>query len=70
MLGEILHREGFKHILTAVNCRQARDLFYSEKPDCVILDVMLPDGDGFSLMREFRSHSPIPVLFLSARDEE
>ena len=70
MLGNILHHEGFKQILTAANCRQARDVFYSEKPDCVILDIMLPDGDGFSLMREFRSNSSIPVLFLSARDED
>lgn len=36
----------------------------------MILDVSLPDGDGFSLMREFRAVSAVPVLFLSARDED
>ena len=37
-------------------------------PDCAVLDVMLPDGDGFELLRELRRSSDIPVLFLSARD--
>jgi DNA-binding response OmpR family regulator len=70
MLKEILQHEGFFRVLTAANCDQARKLFLSGKPDGVILDVMLPDGDGFELMREFRSISKSPVLFLSARDED
>lgn len=70
MVDEILKREGFTRILSAHNCREAETLFTSEKPDAVLLDVSLPDGDGFSLMREFRKISPAPVLFLSARDED
>ena len=70
MLSSILQREGFKRIATAASCLEARQAFIEEKPDCVILDVMLPDGDGFDLMRELRSNSAIPVLFLSARDED
>lgn len=70
LVKEILHREGFLRVTTAADCRQARLLFSSERPDGVILDVMLPDGDGFSLMREFRASSAVPVLFLSARDED
>mgnify|MGYP000151921125 CR=1 FL=1 len=43
----------------------------SEKPDLVVLDVMLPDGDGFSLLEELRRvGNGVPVLFLSARDED
>ena len=41
----------------------------TEKPDLAILDVMLPDGDGFSLMEQIRTWTDIPVIFLTARDE-
>ena len=37
-------------------------------PDLVILDINLPDGDGFSLMQRIRMVSMVPVLFLSARE--
>ncbi len=70
MVGSMLRQSGFKKIISAADCSHARLLFTSEKPDGVILDVSLPDGDGFSLMREFRSISAAPVLFLSARDED
>lgn len=70
MVNEILWREGFMKIISAADCKEARQLFAREKPDGVILDVSLPDGDGFSLMREFRAVSAVPVLFLSARDED
>lgn len=40
-----------------------------EKPDLMILDVMLPDGDGFSLMEQLRTFTDVPVIFLTARDE-
>ncbi len=70
MVTEILRREGFKRIISASGCKEARRIFALEKPEGVILDVSLPDGDGFSLMREFRAISAVPVLFLSARDED
>jgi DNA-binding response OmpR family regulator len=70
MLCEILQREGYTKMMTAADCKEARRLFEAEKPDAVILDVSLPDGDGFSLMRDFRAVSPVPILFLSARDED
>jgi len=70
MVNDILWREGFMKIISAADCKEARQLFNYEKPDAVILDVSLPDGDGFSLMREFRTMSSVPVLFLSAHDED
>ncbi len=70
MVKEIFHREGFTRVLTAANCQQAHQIFTTERPDGVILDVILPDGDGFTLMREFRATSSIPILFLSACDED
>jgi DNA-binding response OmpR family regulator len=70
MVIAILKQNGFRKIISAGDCREAHSLFSLEKPDAVILDVSLPDGDGFSLMRDFRASSFVPVLFLSARDED
>lgn len=43
----------------------------SRKPDIVVLDIGLPGGmDGFDVCRELRRHSEVPVLFLTARDDE
>ena len=41
-----------------------------EEPSLVILDVMLPDGDGFSLCRKIKADDIAPVIFLTAKDEE
>ncbi|XVQ07109.1 response regulator transcription factor [Spirillospora sp. CA-255316] len=38
------------------------------RPDAVVLDVMLPDMDGFEVLRHLRASAPVPVLFLTARD--
>lgn len=70
MVKGILAEEGFTKVMVAANCKAARILFETEKPDAVLLDVSLPDGDGFALLREFRHNSAVPVLFLSARDED
>lgn len=70
MLKNILNRQGFLSIETASDCHLARNLFLQYRPELVILDIMLPDGDGFSLMRDFRLLSDAPVLFLSAKDED
>lgn len=48
----------------------ARQAISEELPELVILDINLPDGDGFSLFREIRGRSDIPILFLSARDAD
>lgn len=70
MVRDILKREGFLHIETASNCQECRERCRAGMPDLIILDVGLPDGDGFSLMNEIRARSNVPVLFLSARDED
>lgn len=70
MLREILSVAGFQKVVTAANYIQARQVFAEKVPDVVLLDVMLPDGDGFALMEEFRKQRDIPVLFLSARDAD
>lgn len=70
MLRELLEREGYRRLRQAYSCEGARLLFAQREPDLVILDVMLPDGDGFSLFQEFREGTEVPILFLSAKDED
>lgn len=70
MLTQILKKEGFLHIRTADCCRETRRIIKEDPPEFMILDVMLPDGDGFSLFQEIRTALDLPILFLSARDED
>lgn len=70
MVDKFLRKEGFGRIYQASNCTEAIKVFQSVKPDLAILDVMLPDGDGFSLLSSLRQKSNIPVLFLTARGED
>lgn len=65
-----LRTAGYKTVCTAVDCAAARAAFAAHRPDLMILDINLPDGDGFSLFREIRGRSDIPILFLSARDAD
>ncbi len=70
MLTHMLTKEGFADLTTASCCREAREALADALPDLIILDVMLPDGNGFSLFQEIRAKADIPILFLSARDED
>lgn len=70
MVGEFLTKEGFKNVVYAGSCREAMAVYHREYPALILLDVMLPDGDGFSLFSELRKESEVPVIFLSARDED
>jgi len=65
----ILTDDGYKNIETAVSVKAALSKLASYEPELLILDVMLPDGDGFSLMEQIRKKSDIPDLFLTARGE-
>ena len=65
----ILSDEGFRQIVTAANMQEGIAAVRAEKPDLAILDVCLPDGDGFTLMEQLRALTDIPVIFLTARDE-
>ena len=69
MLSSILSNEGFEFIITAVSMHEGITAFQKEKPDLAVLDVMLPDGDGFSLMKEIRKTTDMPIIFLTAKDE-
>ena len=70
MIEGILRKEGFSDIDMAFCVKECEDYFLHKEPDLMILDINLPDGDGFSLMQRIRTISDVPVLFLSARDED
>ena len=69
LVGEILAGDGYE-TETVGTCAQALERFRTAPADAVLLDVMLPDGDGFSLLGQLREVRDVPVLFLSARDED
>lgn len=70
LLCEQLQGAGYGHIRTAQSCGSARACFAAEQPELMILDINLPDGDGFSLFRALRAKADVPALFLSARDAD
>ena len=70
MIEDTLKRNGFTDVVTAENVKEAQACFAKEKPEMAVLDIMLPDGDGFTLFRSIREKSNIPILFLSAKDED
>jgi len=68
MLAAALSHHGFE-VTTATNGRDALDLVATQRPDMVLLDVMMPDLDGFEVCRRMRTAGDrTPVLFLTARD--
>jgi two-component system response regulator RegX3 len=68
-LGEHLAREGFDPAI-AGTIEEARGLLQQAPPDLILLDVMLPDGDGRDLCREIRRTSDVPIIMLTARGED
>lgn len=69
-LSDLLSQEGYE-IETAENGKIALELFQKQKPQFVILDIMMPEMDGYSVCREIRAvDNDIPIIFLSAKSEE
>lgn len=65
-----LKKEGFENIYEAQTGKDAIEKFEQNSPDLAILDVMLPDMEGYDICKHIRKTSNIPVLFLSAKGEE
>lgn len=64
-----LESEGLR-VITATNGREALDHLREEMPDIIILDVMMPGMDGFETLRRIRTASQVPIIMLTAKDEE
>jgi two-component system response regulator RegX3 len=68
-LAAALARESFEPVV-ARTAAEGMELFLARDPDLVLLDVMLPDGDGRDVLRRIRDVSRTPVVMLTARGEE
>lgn len=65
----VLEEEGYRAI-SAHTIAEGRDAYEKNGADLILLDVNLPDGEGFGFCRWIRERSKVPVLFLTARDLE
>ncbi len=68
MTSFLLREEGYD-VLTANNGHDALTIIETERPDLILLDVMMPGMDGFDTLRTIRTRHAIPVIFLSAKGE-
>ncbi|MGY3426807.1 DNA-binding response OmpR family regulator [Bradyrhizobium sp. F1.13.4] len=57
-------------VIEARDGKEALSRFAADKPDLIVLDIGMPEFDGLDVCREVRKSSDVPILFLSARDEE
>jgi two-component system OmpR family response regulator len=57
-------------VIEARDGKEALSRFAADKPDLIVLDIGMPEFDGLDVCREVRKGSDVPILFLSARDEE
>lgn len=60
-----LHMAGYR-VLTALNLREARAHLSAAEPDAIVLDILLPDGNGVDFCREIRERTAAPILFLTS----
>ncbi|WP_297811754.1 response regulator transcription factor [uncultured Finegoldia sp.] len=67
-LYNFLKDKGFEKIYTAKNLKESRFKLENNKIDLIVLDLMLPDGSGFELLKEIRQSSDVAVIILSALD--
>ena len=64
-----LVQEGYR-VLYANNGKEALPIANQEKPDLIILDIMMPEVDGYEFMREHRKEADTPIILLTARVED
>lgn len=70
MVLSILNDSGFDNIHTAKSVKEAQKIAEEINPKLAVLDIMLPDGNGFDLMQTLKKNSDYPILFLTARGED
>lgn len=65
----LLEQEKFK-VSVCKNAKETMDAVGKQDIDLVVLDITLPDGDGFELCKYIKQYTDIPIIFLTAKDEE
>lgn len=66
---DFLQPEGYE-LIEAADGKEALELYKKEHPDLVLLDVMMPGYDGWTVCREIRRESAVPIMMLTAKGEE
>ena len=69
LVSALMEANGYSSV-SAVSCADGEMLYFSHRPDVVILDLGLPDADGIELLKKIRKSSLTPVIVLSARADE
>jgi two-component system, OmpR family, alkaline phosphatase synthesis response regulator PhoP len=69
LLTAYLQREGY-NVIAAYDGQTAQEMAIKEKPDLILLDFMLPEISGFEVCRNVHQKASIPIIMLTARDEE
>jgi DNA-binding response OmpR family regulator len=69
LLCEYLAGQGFK-VVTATNGREALYAARHETPDAILLDIMMPEVDGYEFLQQYRRERSVPVIIITAREEE
>lgn len=69
LLEEYLTEQGFE-VATAVNGRQALFAARHEKPDLILLDIMMPEMDGYQFLTHYRREQKAPIIVITAKEEE
>ncbi len=70
LLETVLKKEGFNNIYKTTSGNEAIKMCEKMEPDLIVLDIMLPDIDGFEVCRRLREFSLAPIIFLSAKDDD
>lgn len=69
MIKSIFERAGYMQITTVSSAKETLKVLSKKMPDMIILDVMMPEMNGFALLQEIRAVSEVPVLMLTAKGE-
>ncbi|HRE29037.1 MAG TPA: response regulator, partial [Anaerolineales bacterium] len=69
LLSEYLTGQGYQ-VETAVNGREALYAARHFTPDVILLDIMMPEMDGYAFLKEYRRDRSVPVIIITAREEE
>jgi len=70
LLETVLKKEGFNNIYKTTSGHEAIKMCEKIAPDLIVLDIMLPDIDGFEVCRRLREFCLVPIIFLSAKDDD
>ena len=66
MISDFLVSQDYE-VLTAADGKEALESFAAETPDLILLDIMMPNMDGYQFIRELRKESDTPVIMITAK---